>query len=40
MDYLLNHRTVICGSPDTCIKQLEHIREVTGLGQCPFRCGI
>jgi alkanesulfonate monooxygenase SsuD/methylene tetrahydromethanopterin reductase-like flavin-dependent oxidoreductase (luciferase family) len=31
MDYLLNHRKVICGSPDTCIKQLEHIQEVTGL---------
>jgi alkanesulfonate monooxygenase SsuD/methylene tetrahydromethanopterin reductase-like flavin-dependent oxidoreductase (luciferase family) len=31
MDYLLNHRTVICGSPDTCIKQLEHIQKVTGL---------
>jgi hypothetical protein len=31
MDYLLNHLTVICGSPDTCIKQLEHIQKVTGL---------
>ena len=31
MDYLLRNRTVICGSPDTCIKQLEHIQKVTGL---------
>ena len=31
MDYLLDHRTVICGSPDTCIKQLEHIQKTTGL---------
>jgi alkanesulfonate monooxygenase SsuD/methylene tetrahydromethanopterin reductase-like flavin-dependent oxidoreductase (luciferase family) len=31
MDYLINHRTVICGSPDTCIKQLEHIQNITGL---------
>ena len=31
MDYLLDHHTVICGSPDTCIKQLEHIQKVTGL---------
>lgn len=31
MDYLIDNRTVICGSPDTCIKQLEHIQKVTGL---------
>jgi alkanesulfonate monooxygenase SsuD/methylene tetrahydromethanopterin reductase-like flavin-dependent oxidoreductase (luciferase family) len=31
MDYLLRNRTVICGSPDTCIEQLEHIQKVTGL---------
>ena len=31
MDYLLRNRTVICGSPDTCIEQVEHIQKVTGL---------
>jgi alkanesulfonate monooxygenase SsuD/methylene tetrahydromethanopterin reductase-like flavin-dependent oxidoreductase (luciferase family) len=31
MDYLLRNRTVICGSPDTCIEQIEHIHQVTGL---------
>ncbi len=31
MDYLLDHHAVICGSPETCIKQLERIQNVTGL---------
>jgi hypothetical protein len=31
MEYLINHRTAICGSPDTRIKQLEHTQKVTKL---------
>ena len=31
MDYFLRNRTVICGSPDTCIEQLEYIQKTTGV---------
>lgn len=33
MDYLLRNRTIICGTPDSCIEQIEHIQKITGVDQ-------
>ena len=33
MDYVIDNRTVICGSPDTCIRQIEEITKVVKVDQ-------